>query len=535
MNITSVAFLLFAFATLIAYFVIPEKFKRYQWIVLLAASTFFYFAACGWKGYLFVVLTSATIYAATMLIQSITDKQKAYFKENKGTLSSDAKKLIKDKNGKKKRLILILTLIINFGIMCVCKYAHFAVDTVNSVFGASINNGFSLIVPLGLSFYTFQATGYLVNVFWDSYKAEKNYFKVLLFVSFFPQITQGPISEFDQLAPQLFNEHKFEYKNFAYGSQRVIWGFFKKLLVANTMGMYVANTFSNYPEYTGITTFLGALCYSVQIYADFSGYMDIMCGFCEILGIKLSENFDRPYFSKSIAEYWRRWHITLGAWFKQYIYYPIAVSKWNRNLGKTLTEKCGKAVGANLPATLALILVWFTTGLWHGASWAYVAWGGVNGFFIILSMWLEPVYEKIKNALRIKQENKLWNGFQILRTFLLVTVIKVLPEVGTLSQGIGLWKHVFTNHTMPRSISKLLEFASFDISDLSLMGFALFGVLLMFIVSLIKSKHSVRDLFNKLPFSVRILVVSTAVIIILIFGTYSLLISGNGGFLYAQF
>ena len=280
--------------------------------------------------------------------------------------------------------------------------------------------------------------------------------------------------------------------------------------------------------------------YSIQIYADFSGYMDIMCGFCEVLDIKLAENFERPYFSKSIAEYWRRWHITLGAWFKQYIYYPIAVSKWNRNLGKKLSEKCGKSIGKNLPATIALVAVWFTTGLWHGASWAYIAWGGVNGLFIIFSMWMEPIYEKTKRFLHINEGKWLWRAFQTIRTFILVTFIKVLPEVGSLRDGFGFWKRIFTSFRLTFSFENLFPFNE---KNTSLLWYFFsnkkgniiiisFCVIIMFIVSLLSRKNDVRLLLQKWPKIIRWLLFIFVIFLII---ETKMLSADVGGFMYEGF
>ncbi|MBP9988947.1 MAG: MBOAT family protein [Ruminococcus sp.] len=467
------------------------------------ASSLAFYLLSSIKGIAFIVATALTIYLATLWIDKITSGQKLYFKQNKESLTKEEKSKIKAKNARKKRAILICTLLLNFGVMCVVKYSHFAIDTVNSLFNSGFDNSFSLIVPLGLSFYTFQATGYLINVYWDNYKPEKNPLKVLLFVSFFPGITQGPISEYEQLSKELFTPHTFTYKNYSWGFQRMLWGFVKKMVIANSLSPFVLDVFENYNSYSGISCLIGAFLYSIQIYADFSGYMDIMCGYCEMLGITLAENFERPYFSKSVAEYWRRWHITLGAWFKSYIYYPIAISKWNRKFGKNLTEKFGKAIGANLPATIALVAVWLTTGLWHGATWAYVAWGGVNGLFIIFSMWMEPLYEKTKNALHIKGDSKYWRIFSVLRTFVLVTFIKVLPEVGTLSDGVGLWKRIFTNHSVTLSYKGLFPFI--HIKRKLILIVILLLIVVWFFISIKQRKRPVRVYFNSLPIAVRII------------------------------
>ena len=530
MSLTSMNFILFCLVLLIIYYVVP---KRLQWGILLAASLYFY-CMTGVKNVIFVLITSFTTYLATGQIQKLHDSQKAWLKENKKTASREEKTAHKTAINKKQKLYMILTLLINFGIMCTFKYVHFAIEQANAVIGAfhgePITDTIQWIVPLGVSFYTFQTMGYLVDVYWGKVEAEKNYLKVLLFVSFFPQMTQGPISNFKELTTELFKEHTFTYKRFSWGAQRMIWGYFKKLVVANIFSVWVNDVFANYNEYTGITVLCGAFMYSIEIYADFSGYMDIICGFSEILDIKLAENFEQPYFSKSVAEYWRRWHITLGAWFKTYIYYPIAVAKWNRNIGKAAQGKLGKTFGQTVPASIALVVVWLATGLWHGASWAYIAWGGVNGLFIIASLWLEPVNKYIKDKLHIKDTDRPFIIFQIVRTFILVTFIKVLPEVGTLSQGWGLWKRIFTEHTIHASFHGILPFITEGYTFYA----AMLGLVLIFVTDLIQVKQPVREWMEKhVPYIIRICIYAGFCVLI---GYFSYQLSDSaGGFMYAQF
>lgn len=530
MSITSLTFLLFIICTVLIYYLVP---KKVQWVVLLVSSLAFYITSSTW-GILFVLFTSLTVYVSALWMTKVRNAQKSYIKEHKESLTSDKKKSIKAKASKKRKNIMVATLIVNFGILCVFKYSHFAVDQINNVIsvfgGTTIDNTFSLLSVLGISFYTFQSMGYVVDVYWETVDAQPNYFKTLLFVSFFPQVTQGPISDYEQLNSELFSSHKFTYENFVKGFQRMTWGFFKKMVIADSLSPYVLDAFANYSQYTGITCLLAAFGYSVQIYADFSGYMDIMCGICEMLGIKLTENFERPYFSKSIAEYWRRWHITLGAWFKKYIYYPIGASKWNRTLGKKAGERFGKFVGNNLPASLALVAVWFITGLWHGASWAYIAWGGVNGLFIIFSMWMEPVYAKTKVVLHVKEKSFLWKAFQTLRTFVLVTFIKVLPEVGTLSDGAGFIKRIFTDYTIPTDFRDLVPYCEREMRLEFL--FVIGCIALLFISSLLQRKKPIRDYLTSIPFPIRSIVFAVLWITIFVVGICA---GVSGGFLYENF
>lgn len=534
MSITSLSFVLFLVCVAVLYYSVPP---RFQWCILLCASGLFY-VSFGWKSVFYVLFTATTIFFATVQMQRLTDKQKAYLKLHKLDLSKEERRQYKETIKRKRKALMVVTLLANLSVLCAFKYIHFAIEQVNGLIGlaggATIYNGFKWLVPLGISFYTFQSIGYLVDVYWENYRAEKNYLKVLLFVSFFPQMTQGPISDYEQLSGELFSTHRFLYQNYAWGIQRMLWGFFKKMLIADTLSPWVTDVFKNYNQYAGITVLIGAFMYSIQIYADFSGYMDIMCGYCELLGIKLTENFERPYFSKSVAEYWRRWHISLGNWFKKYVYYAIGMSKWSRAIASQVKQKYGKGLGDTIPATIALVVVWLATGLWHGASWAYISWGLVNGLFIIMTLWLDPLYAKCRTLCRVREQSKSWKAFQVLRTFVIVTFIKVLPEVGTLSSGLGLWKRIFTNFDFPKTLSLLLPFVDWSVTtNYLLLAIAGTGTMMMVAVSLLQRKQPVRAHFNRLPMAVRITVLVLLAVLISSFGVQATW--GAGGFLYANF
>ncbi len=536
MDLLSFRFLAFCVIVVILYFALP---KRCQWWVLLGASMVFYLSG-GARNVLFVLITATTTYAATHLMQYLANRQKTWLKENKTRAAKEEKDAYKAKILRRRRIVLVVTLVVNFGLLGYFKYIHLIISTISRIFvgvgGAPLTDIWDLIIPLGISFYTFQTMGYLIDVYWKKVEPEKNYLKVLLFVSFFPQMTQGPISDFKALTTELFTKHTFTYHQFSWGVQRMIWGFLKKLVIADILAPWVSDVFVNYHSYSGITTLIGAFMYSIEIYADFSGYMDIVCGLCEIMGIHLTENFQRPYFSKSIAEYWRRWHITLGVWFKTYIYYPVAMMKWNQKLGRWAKKrftKHGKMIGDTLPATLALVVVWLVTGLWHGASWGYVAWGGVNGIFIIFALWMEPVCTRWKQHLGIRENAFYWRAFTVIRTFVLVTFIKVLPEVGTLRDGIGLWVRIFASRTMPHSLKGLLAFADPATAKLQLVVVAL-ATIALFVTSLIQRKQPIRQwLEDHTNYVARIAIFAGLFTVIMLFGYPT--IAQTGGFMYAQF
>ena len=528
MSITALSFILFLLLICVAYFSLPHK---YQWKLLLFFSCVFYMTYEP-KYIVFVLITAVSIFFAAKYMDTLLDRQKTAISEKKQQgCTAEERKEIKKQFQKKKRTVLVLTLCLNFGLLIFFKYSVFfshQISSIFSLFGVEIPVLKSIVAPLGISFYTFQSTGYLIDVYWENYKSEKNIGKMLLFTSFFPQIIQGPINRYDLLSQSLFTEHSFDYKRFSYGCQRMLWGFIKKIVVADRLLVYVSDAFENYKEYSGLMLLFGAFLYSIQIYADFSGYMDIFCGFCEILGVQMSENFERPYFSKSVAEYWRRWHITLGTWFKDYLYYPIALSKFSKNAAKKGKRIFGKFIGQNIPAVIALVCVWFLTGFWHGASWNYIAWGGLNGFFIILSILMEPLYKKAIKALKINEKSWLWRAFQTVRTFGLVTLIKVFPEIGDFDHGVAYMTRMFTTLSIPTNFRDILlpQHANWDYICI------FFSIACIFIVSLIQRKLSFRDFLSTKPIVIRWAVYIGELFFLILFGGS---VVSNGGFLYAQF
>lgn len=531
MDLLSFDFLLFLPVLTIVYFIVP---KRCQWWALLAGSLFFY-ACSGPNNLIYIAITSLSAYLAARRMDQISAAGKEEWNRRRSELDRAGKKSLKERYQRRKRLLLAAVMILNFGLLSYFKYLHFVIAQISRLVtafgGAPLYNSWKIIAPLGISFYTFQTMGYVADVYWEKVPAESHPLRMLLFTSFFPQVTQGPISEWRQLSGELFAEHRFTYHNFSWGMQRMLWGFFKKVALANALSAYFLHLTKHYTHYTGISALCGAFLYSIQIYADFSGYMDIVCGYCEILGIRLMENFNRPYFSKSVAEYWRRWHISLGNWFKNYIYYPIAMTKWNQDLGRRAKKLFGRHFGSTVPATIALVVTWLATGLWHGATWGYIIWGGLNGMFIIFSLWMEPVYESWKKKLGIRDTSTPWRIFQVIRTFTLLTLIKILPEVGGLRKGLGLWKQILTNHTIPTSLAVLFPRYARKPFDFWIICI---GSLLLLTCDLIQRKQPVRQWFEEhVPYPARIFFFAfLAVLTVYVGGPY---LKSAGGFMYADF
>lgn len=503
MSIVSPSFLFLIFATVFIYYLVPS---RHQWKVLLAASILFYIFA-GWSAALFVLITATTIYAATRLIPKYPKKDK------------------------RRKAIYLSALLINLAILFAFKYIGFALSVI-APFLPSLNTSsfsLSLIVPLGISYYTLQSIGYLTDVYWGNVAPEKNYAKALLFVCFFPQMTQGPISDFKQLSGELYTPHKFDYKNISWGFWRMVWGFAKKLILADYLYMYTEKMFDLYSDISGLATFILIFFYAIEIYADFSGYMDIVCGASEMLGIKLSENFIRPYFSKNVSEYWRRWHITMGVWFKKYVYYPVATSRLNQGIAKKLRKHTSRHFTNTLTASLALTVTWFVTGLWHKATAGYIAWGLINGALIIAALWLEPVFIKAKKICKINEDAPLWRAFSVCRTFFIISIVKVLPDAHGLANGLGLVSHAFTARFLPGEFN-LWGFIPYYGSWYTLWA-GIGMIVLIFVVDLLSRKCDVREYIFRLPFAVRIIVISLLLLAIVAWGSWS----SDVGFMYAQF
>lgn len=527
MTLTSLPILLFFAVAAILYFTV---FWRCQWICLLIISYLFYILT-GTTNLVFILLTTVTTYLTAVIMGRIDEKQKQYIEGREEPLKKAEKKQLKESAQKRKRTFLIGMVIFNLGILIVLKYCDFFLQNANYLLeGLSIPtfDTFGFIAPLGISYYTLQSIGYIVDVYKGKCNAEKNIFKVALFVSFFPQITQGPIGRFKDLASQLYTAHKFSYKNLSYGCQRLLWGFFKKLVIADRLKTVVDTLYGSYQEYSGISIFCAGVLLSIQVYADFSGYMDIVAGISQVFGVEIAENFQRPFFSKSLAEYWRRWHITLSQWFRDYVFYPLSLSSRAVKIGKFGRKHFSPRIAKLFPSVYALFIVWFCTGFWHDASWRYILWGVANGIVIISAMCLEPFFNASKEKLHIKNDSKGWQVFSMLRTFWLVSFLKVFPGAGSTAESLDMIKRMVTDIRPLTSWEQI--FPGFTTDDYI---FLAIGLLLFFIVSIIQTKGKVRDYIADRPVILRWGIYFMLLCFLLSMGVFGT--DMVGGFEYAQY
>lgn len=530
MLFTSYEFLLFLLIVFTVYYLIP---KKWQWKFLLLASYVFYFTA-GKTYLLYIGATTITTYLAARKIQDRKDAFKASFDAVKQGLTREEKKQKKEAEKKHQFRLMLVCLLFNLGILAVIKYTNFTISNINGIlhaFGSEKTLSFvNLVIPMGISFYTFQSLGYLIDVYQGKIKAERSLGKFALFVSFFPQLVQGPISRYSDLAESLYTEHKADYRTITLGLERILWGFFKKLVIADRMLVAVNAIIKDTETYNGAFAFVGMLFYALELYADFTGGIDITIGTAQTLGITVTENFNRPYFSKSIKEYWKRWHITMGTWFTDYIFYPLSICKSMQKLSKFSRKHFGEQIGKRIPVYLASFIVWFTTGIWHGANWNFIAWGIGNFVVIMISQELEPLYYRFHSRFRV--QGKTWfKMFQVVRTVLIMSCLRMFDCYRDVPLTFKMFGSMFTKFSV-----KSLTGAAFLGLGLTVWDYAilLVGALLLFTVSMLGRSGSVREKIAGFAFPVRFLIWYGLFLTVLVFGAYGIGYSASQ-FIYNQF
>ncbi|MBQ9760906.1 MAG: MBOAT family protein [Clostridia bacterium] len=528
MLFTSFAFVAFAAFTALLYFVVP---RRIQWCVLLLASYLFYLFA-GWEYIFFLVYTTVVSYVTARIMQKRADDEDAYIASMREQMDKSARKAYRAKEKRRRFRILLVGLFLGFGVLAIIKYTAFAAESVNSVLSLFTDAEItvpSLLLPLGISFYTFQSMGYLIDVYRKKARAEQNLAKFALFVSFFPQIVQGPISRFGDLSEQLLAERKFDSMAFRQGLLRVCWGYFKKIVVADTAMIAVKELISSPDEYRGVYVLMLILLYSAQIYGDFTGGIDITVGYAELLGIRIAENFKRPLSSKTVDEYWNRWHITMGTWFKDYVFYPLSIS---RPMQKLSTWSRGKsvAVGKRLPVYIATLATWFLTGLWHGAGWNFIVWGLLNGIVILISNELSPLWRRFGNRFPRLCASWGWNLWRMARTFLLMGLIRSLDCYRDVGTTFRLWGSMLTDWNWGELFTGGLCSFGLGVAE---WGVIAGGVAMICIVSHLGREVPLRERIAKRPVAV-CAAVCLLILLIAVFGAYGIGYDSSQ-FIYNQF
>lgn len=403
MLFNSLAFVLFLPVVFISYWFLASKKLRWQNYLLIIASYFFY----GWWDWRFLGLIFFSSFS-DYLISIYIDK-------------SDSEK--------KRKKLMLLSVFINLGTLFTFKYYNFFIENFVSLFGQFgiifDNLTLSIILPVGISFYTFQSMSYTIDVYRKDMKSCKELSVFLAYISFFPQLVAGPIERAKQLIPQFEVKRKFSYEMAVDGMRQILWGFFKKVVIADNASIFVTKIFDDYNAYSGSTLVLGTLMFAFQLYADFSGYSDIAIGTAKLFGFNLMDNFQFPYFSKNVTEFWRKWHISLSSWLRDYLYTPLAIKL--RNFGKN---------GIVFTTILSFVLI----GLWHGANWTFVVFGLIQG--VIIS--IELLSKKLRKKIKKKSNIKLHNFVSRVYTFSLFTASLIFFRSQSVSEAIGYFSGIFS-------------------------------------------------------------------------------------------
>ncbi|MCQ2426978.1 MAG: hypothetical protein MJ137_01065 [Clostridia bacterium] len=537
MSFLSFEFVVLFAATLLLYYILPRKAQPY---VLLAASIVFYLFA-GPKYIIYLAASTVVTYFAALLAYKNSKKFSSAAPELKKTLPADEYKRLARQSERRGKLLVGAALAVDLGILIAVKYLDFLVGNVVSLFGGKFP-GLGLLLPLGLSYYTFAAVGYIVDVDRGKYAPERNFFRFALYMTYFPQMLQGPIPRFDKTGPQFSVGHKFSYDEFTDGLRLILWGAFKMLVIASAAAPAVAyitgnvliapnaaeliaapgSPYAAFHEIGGAQLWLGMTAWGIQLYTNFSGGIDIAEGISECFGIRLAENFRRPYFATDLTDYWNRWHISLSDWLKDYVFYPMALSKRFARFSKFLKKKFGKFIAKTVPVSILSLILFTLVGIWHGANWGEILFGVFNGVIIMISTLCEPLFVKIRKPLKM-DSLVVWRIFRSLRTFVLITLTRVISRAPSVSYA---WKYYGKMFASPR-----FDLLSKQISDEGGLAAVLvsyiplfLGLAALFTVSMLEEnskEHSVRALLQDRTV-LRVVLEVLLVVAIAVIGTYGI-------------
>ena len=492
--------------TMLIYSIVPKKHRSK---VLLIASYIFFWSISK-KLIVYILISTVSLHYFGMWLDILQKERNVLLKE----AEKEKKKEIRAKYLKKQRGVLFLGAMLNLGLLLVLKYTGFIGGNINSLF-ANLHIPFKLtiprfLMPIGISFYTLQAVSYLFDVYHEKIKADRNLGRLALYLSFFPQIMEGPICRYSETAESLWEGKKITYQGLKFGLIRIGYGMMKKMIIADRLNSFIKEIYLDYANFDGGIMWAGAILYTLQLYMDFSGTMDMVIGSSEIFGIKLPENFKQPFFSKNISEFWTRWHITLGAFFRDYIFYPLSLSEPLKKLTTNGRKKLGKHYGPLLASSIALFCVWFANGLWHGSAWNFIFFGMYHFALILMGKVFEPQTNWISEKLHINRNNKFFKVFQMIRTTILVFIGELFFRAHGLKAGFEMFKKMFTEFTFKSFADGTIFKLNMDRQDF-----------IVFIISILHEKNiNVREEISKKHIVIRWIIYYAIILAILIFGAY---------------
>lgn len=496
-------------AVLVAFALTPKNGRKYT--LLLASFGFFFLISR--RLILYLLLSILSVWLFGLWLGEIHRRKNEAVK----AAEKAERKAIKQKYLQYSQLVLGLAAMLHIGMILVLKYSGFFVSNVNALFGTDFAIPY-FMVPIGISFFTLQAISYLFDVYRGLMEADRNPLRLALFISFFPQIVEGPICRYSQTAQQLWEVKGISWDNLTMGLQRILYGMVKKLVVADRLNAFIDCVFSDHSQYQGGIIAIAAVCYTIQLYMDFSGAMDAVCGTGQIFGITMPENFQRPFFSKTISEFWTRWHISLGGFFKDYIFYPVTMSKSMKNLTSGARKKLGNHFGSLVAVSVALFCVWLTNGLWHGAGWNYIFFGMYHFVLILTGRLIAPWAKTFHEKLSITADNRPFQIFQILRTCVLVVIGELFFRAEGLGIGLSMFGKMVTDFRFGSITHDLLQSMQISGKDFAIVGITL---IFIFVVSLLNERGiRVREWLKKQPLALRWAMLYVLIFYIITFGAY---------------
>ncbi|MBR5975899.1 MAG: MBOAT family protein [Clostridiales bacterium] len=510
----SMAYVLLLLGAILLYEVFPKRARR--WVLLLFSYLFFFLISR--KLVIYLMLSTLSVHHIGLWLSDVQAECKLKMKE----IPKEEKKALSASYQKRLRGIMCFAVFLHVGTLFVLKYTPFTIGNINALFDLA---GISLtlptprlLVPIGISFYTLQAVSYLFDVYRQKIPADRNLLRLAMFMSFFPQIMEGPICRYSDTAESLWQAERIKYSALIQGGQRILYGVMKKLVIADRLNILIKDVFASYNDYEGIVIAISAVFYTIQLYCDFSGTMDVVIGSAQIFGVKLPENFRRPFFSATISEFWQRWHITLGTFFKDYVFYPLSMSKPLKKLTTKARKKLGNHFGPLLSGAIALFCVWLFNGLWHGAGWNYIFFGMYHFVLILIGSTIEPLVIKVTQKLHIKRTCLPYKCFQIVRTTILVMIGELFFRAEGLRTGFAMFLKIFTDRSFAPVSDGAIFTYGMDKPDFIIIGVA---VLILFVIGLIQEKGvHIREAIARRNIVLQFAIFYALILFIIIFGAY---------------
>ena len=514
-SLFSLPFLLLFLPAVVVLFALAPA--RWRGPVLLGASYVFYWMISG-KLLVYLLVSTLSVHYAALWLGLLQKRQKARLQQAQG----DEKKKLRVLFRHQQRRIVLAIAVLHIGTLAVLKYSSFLAGNLNSLLTLlhwpALSLSFRFAVPLGISFFSLQALSYLLDVYHEKIPADTHLGRLALFLAFFPQIVEGPICRWQQTACQLWQPEAPSFQRLTLGIQRILLGVMKKVVIADRLNLFIQNLFDRQLSDNGALIALAALFYTCQLYMEFSGSLDVVCGSAEMLGVTMPENFRQPFFSRTISEFWQRWHITLGTWFKDYLFYPLSMSAPLKSLTRHFRRKWGTHASSLLSGAMALLVVWCCNGLWHGAGWHYLFFGLFHFTLILGGSLIAPLGTRLTATLKIPVDKLPWRLFQMVRTTLLVALGELFFRANGLALGLKLFTQMIGNFSLTPLLDGTVLTLGMDLHDFFIVAIALWIVL---VYSVMKERgKDPRQLLAQRRIAVRWPVYYGLILFIVIFGAY---------------